>query len=58
MKVLVRDPFIPQNTIKGAGFIPAKDLQAALAEARAVATLHLPHSEKTRGIVNGEFLAS
>lgn len=57
MKVLVRDPFIPQNTIKGAGFIPAKDLQAALAEADVV-TLHLPSSEKTRGIVNGEFLAS
>jgi D-3-phosphoglycerate dehydrogenase len=57
MKVLVRDPFIPQNTIKGASFIPAKDLQAALAEADVV-TLHLPSSEKTRGIVNGEFLAS
>jgi D-3-phosphoglycerate dehydrogenase len=57
MKVLVRDPFIPQNTIKGAGFIPVKDLQAGLAEADVV-TIHLPSNEKTRGSVNGEFLAS
>jgi D-3-phosphoglycerate dehydrogenase len=57
MKVLVRDPFIPQNTIKGAGFIPVKDLAAGLAEADVV-TMHVPSSEKTRGMVNGEFLAS
>ncbi|RYJ01485.1 MAG: hypothetical protein EON47_10625, partial [Acetobacteraceae bacterium] len=57
MKVLVRDPFIPQNTIKGAGFIPVKDLQAGLAEADVV-TIHLPSNEKTRGSVNGEFFAS
>jgi D-3-phosphoglycerate dehydrogenase len=57
MTVLVRDPFIPQNTIKGAGFIPVKDLNAGLAEADIV-TVHLPSSAATRGIVNGEFLAS
>lgn len=57
MKVLVRDPFIPQNTIKGAGFVPVKDLNAGLAEADAV-TIHLPSNETTRGSVNGEFLAS
>ncbi|WP_149539002.1 hydroxyacid dehydrogenase [Siccirubricoccus phaeus] len=57
MKVLVRDPFIPQNTIKGAGFIPVKDLAAALAEADVV-TVHVPSSAATRGMVNGEFLAS
>jgi D-3-phosphoglycerate dehydrogenase len=57
MKVLVRDPFIPQNTIKGAGFIPVKDLATGLAEADVV-TMHVPSSEKTRGMVNGEFLAS
>lgn len=57
MKVLVRDPFIPQNTIKGAGFIPVKDLAAGLAEADVV-TIHLPSNEKTRGSVNAEFLAS
>jgi D-3-phosphoglycerate dehydrogenase / 2-oxoglutarate reductase len=57
MNVLVRDPFIPQNTIKGAGFTPVKDLQAGLAQADIV-TIHLPSSAETRGIVNGEFLAS
>jgi D-3-phosphoglycerate dehydrogenase / 2-oxoglutarate reductase len=57
MRVLVRDPFIPQNTVKGAGFIPVKDLAAGLAEADAV-TLHCPSSEQNRGMVNGEFLAS
>jgi D-3-phosphoglycerate dehydrogenase len=56
MRVLVRDPYVPQNTIKGAGFTPVKDLPAALAEADIV-TLHLPSSAETRGIVNGEFLA-
>ena len=57
MRVLVRDPFIPQNTIKGAGFIPAKDLAAAQAEADIV-TIHLPSNDKTRGMVNAEFFAS
>ena len=57
MRVLVRDPFIPQNTIKGAGFIPVKDLAAGLAEADVV-TIHLPSNAETRGMVNGEFLAS
>lgn len=56
MKVLVRDPYIPQNTIKGAGFIPAKNLDDALAEADFV-TIHCPSNAETRGIVNGEFLA-
>jgi D-3-phosphoglycerate dehydrogenase len=56
MRVLVRDPYVPQNTIKGAGFTPVKDLPAALAEADII-TLHLPSSAETRGIVNGEFLA-
>ncbi len=57
MRVLVHDPFIPQNTIKGAGFIPCKVLAEGLAEADVVTT-HLPSNEKTRGMVNGEFFAS
>ena len=57
MRVLVHDPYIPQNTIKGAGFIPAKVLAEGLAEADVVTT-HLPSNEKTRGMVNGEFFAS
>jgi D-3-phosphoglycerate dehydrogenase len=57
MRVLVHDPFIPQNTIKGAGFIPAKVLHEGLAEADVVTT-HLPSNAETRGMVNGAFLAS
>ncbi len=57
MRVLVHDPFIPQNTIKGAGFMPAKVLQEGLAEADAV-TVHCPSNEKTRGLVSREFLAA
>jgi len=57
MRVLVRDPFVPQNTIKGAGFLLVKDLPAALAEADIV-TLHCPSNEHNRGMVGGEFLAA
>ena len=41
MTVLVHDPFIPQNTIKGAGFIPVKVLAEGLARADVVTT-HCP----------------
>lgn len=57
MRVLVRDPFVPQNAIKGAGFTPVRDLHAALAEADIV-TLHCPSNEENRGMVGGEFLAA
>ncbi|MBK1659304.1 hydroxyacid dehydrogenase [Paracraurococcus ruber] len=57
MNVQVRDPFVPQNTIKGAGFTPVKDLHAALAAADVV-TIHLPSNKDTRGFVNGEFIAA
>ena len=57
MTVLVRDPFVPQNTIKGAGFAPVKDLQAGLAAADVV-TIHLPSNEQTRGMVDAGFLAA
>lgn len=55
MTVLVRDPNVPRNTIKGAGFTPADDLDAALAAADIV-TLHCPSNTETRGMVNEAFL--
>ena len=57
MRVLVHDPYVPGNTIKGAGFTPAKTLAGGLAEADAV-TLHCPSSEETRRLVGREFVAS
>ncbi|WP_431282664.1 hydroxyacid dehydrogenase [Humitalea sp. 24SJ18S-53] len=57
MRVLVHDPYIPQNTIKGAGFIPVADLHAGLAEADMV-TLHVPSSEATRRMIDAPFLAA
>lgn len=55
MTVLVRDPYVPRNTIKGAGFTPADDLDAALAAADIV-TLHCPSNTQTRGLVGEAFL--
>jgi len=57
MTVLVHDPYIPQNTIKGAGFIPVKMLHEGLAQADVVTT-HCPSNAETRGLVNGTFLAA
>lgn len=57
MRVLVHDPYIPQNTVKGAGFIPVAELHAGLAEADMV-TVHVPSSEATRRMVNAPFLAA
>jgi D-3-phosphoglycerate dehydrogenase / 2-oxoglutarate reductase len=57
MRVLVYDPYVPGNTIKGAGFAPAKTLAAGLAEADAV-TLHCPSNEETRGLVGKEFVVA
>lgn len=56
MRVLVHDPFVPGNTVKGAGAIPAPDLDAALAEADLV-SLHLPVTQATRGSIDAAFLA-
>jgi D-3-phosphoglycerate dehydrogenase / 2-oxoglutarate reductase len=57
MRVLVHDPYVPGNTIKGAGCVPAPDLHAGLGEADVV-TLHCPSNETTRGLVDARFLAA
>jgi D-3-phosphoglycerate dehydrogenase len=57
MRVLVHDPYVPGNTVKGAGFTPAKTLAAGLAEADAV-TLHCPSNEETRRLVDKEFVVA
>ncbi|HWL83886.1 MAG TPA: hydroxyacid dehydrogenase [Roseomonas sp.] len=57
MRVLVHDPFIPANTIRGLGYEPAPDLSAALAEAEIV-SLHCPSNAATRGMVGVAFLAA
>ncbi|MCX7372372.1 MAG: hydroxyacid dehydrogenase [Alphaproteobacteria bacterium] len=54
MRVLVHDPYVPRNTIIGAGFTPVK-LDEGLAEADWV-TVHCPSNTETRGMVNAEFL--
>ncbi len=57
MVVLVRDPYVPANTIKGAGFIPARSLVEGLGQADIVTT-HCPSNEETRGMVDRTFLAA
>ncbi len=57
MRVLVHDPYVPGNTVKGAGYTPAKTLAAGLAEADAV-TLHCPSNAETRGMVDREFVVT
>ena len=57
MRVLVHDPAIPANTIRGLGYVPAPDRAAALAEADIV-SLHCPSSAATRGMVDAAFLAA
>jgi D-3-phosphoglycerate dehydrogenase len=57
MEVVVHDPFVPMNTVKGAGFRYAKTLHEGLAEADWV-TVHCPSNADTRGLVNAGFLAA
>jgi D-3-phosphoglycerate dehydrogenase len=56
MKVMVHDPYMPAGTIRGAGYEAAVDRDAALAKADIV-TVHVPANDRTRGMVNGAFLA-
>jgi D-3-phosphoglycerate dehydrogenase len=55
MRVLVRDPFMPKGTIRGAGYEPVENLAAATAAADIV-TLHCPSNAETRGMVDAAFL--
>lgn len=57
MRVLLRDPYMPKGTIRGAGYEPVDDLPAALAEADIV-TLHCPSNAETRGMADAAFLAA
>jgi D-3-phosphoglycerate dehydrogenase len=57
MDVLVHDPYVPMNTVKGAGFRYAKTLQDGLAEADWV-TMHCPSNAENRGMVDERFLGS
>ena len=57
MKVLVHDPYIPAGTIRGAGYEAVVDRDAGLAAADIV-TVHVPSSDRTRRMVNADFLAA
>jgi D-3-phosphoglycerate dehydrogenase len=56
MRVLVYDPFIPVDAIRARGAIPARDLDAALAEADFV-TIHCPKKADTIGMINAARLS-
>ncbi|WP_270933207.1 NAD(P)-dependent oxidoreductase [Falsiroseomonas oryzae] len=57
MRVLVRDPNVAKGTIRGAGYEPVDDLDAAAGQADIV-TLHCPSNADTRGMVDARFLAA
>src|SRR5690606_12542637 len=57
MRVLVYDPFVARNTIRGLGFEPVANLHEGLARADIV-SLHCPANDQTRGMVDTAFLAS
>jgi D-3-phosphoglycerate dehydrogenase len=56
MWVMVRDPAVPSNTIRGLGYLPLRSIEEGLAEADIV-SLHCPSNEATRGMVDAQFLA-
>lgn len=56
MRVMVHDPYIPAGTIRGAGYEAVVERDAGLARADIV-TVHIPASDRTRGLVDAAFLA-
>lgn len=56
MRVVVVDPFLPAERIRGLGCEPAASLEAALPEADIV-TLHCPLGPRTRGMLGAAELA-
>lgn len=57
MRVLVHDPFVPGNTIRGMGCEVVRDRAEGLAVADIV-SLHCPSNARTRGLVDAAFLAA
>lgn len=57
MEVLVHDPYVPMNTVKGTGFRHVKTLAEGLPRADWV-TIHCPATPETRGMVDAGFLAA
>ncbi len=56
MRVMVHDPYMPAGTIRGAGYEAIVERDAGLAQADFV-TVHVPASDKTRGMIDSAFLA-
>ena len=56
MHVMVHDPFIPNGTIRGAGYEAVDKRDEGLARADIV-TVHIPANDKTRGSIDSAFLA-
>lgn len=49
MRVLVHDPYVPEDAVRRAGYEPAPDLDAALAQADWV-SIHCPKNRETTGL--------
>jgi D-3-phosphoglycerate dehydrogenase len=56
MNVLIFDPYVPAETIRAAGYEPASDLDAAVAQADFV-TIHCPKNTETIGLFDAARLA-
>ena len=57
MRVLVHDPFVPANTIRGMGCEVVRDRAEGLAAADIV-SLHVPSDARNRGMADAAFLAA